>query len=291
MTASMAAEIAADAGERAPDADVKGASPTPRAIGAVRLSARRRGAQSVLETFRQSGSAKALFPRSELPSLEVALLNTAGGVTGGDRFSYEAAAGPDAHLRLSTQAAERGYRAQRGEIGRIDVALTAERGARIDWLPQETILFDGAALRRRLSIALAPGATLLAAEPIIFGRRAMGERLRSLCFSDQWRVRLGGRLIYADALRLEGDLEAALKRRAVGGGATAFASLLYVGEDAGQRLTQLRPLLPVDAGASLPSPNVLTARLLAPDGFSLRRSLAPALRLLANAPLPKLWTM
>ncbi|MEM0942587.1 MAG: urease accessory protein UreD [Pseudomonadota bacterium] len=215
------------------------------------------------------------------------ILNTAGGITGGDRFAYRAAAGPGARLSLTTQAAERAYRAQPQETGHVHAHLTAAEGARIDWLPQETILFDGSALSRRLEVDLAPDATLLAVEPLIFGRAAMGERLRALRFSEQWRVRRAGRLVFADALRLQGPAEEILAGPATLAGHRAMASILLAAPDAERFLAPLRTLCP----ASLIRPGILAARITAPSGFELRHILLPALELLRGAPLPKVWTL
>lgn len=268
-------------------------SAPPRAIGEARLSATFDDEETRLAQLRQSGSAKIFLPKGDAPpgALDALFLNTAGGVTGGDRFAYSGAAGPGAWIRLATPAAERAYRAMKGQSGALDVALSAEAGARIDWLPQETILFEGSALARRLDADLAPDARLLAVEPIVFGRAAMGERLTRIHFSDQWRVRRGGALVFADALRLSGPMEATLRARALLAGAGAMASVLYVGHDAEQRLAPLRANLPATAGASLIRPGVLVSRMLAESGYALRRALIPMLELLGRAPLPKVWTI
>ena len=258
----------------------------PRAEGAVHVSARLRGTQTRLARLRQQGSAKALLPRGE--GFDIVLLNTAGGITGGDRFDWTAEAGPGTKITLTTQAAERAYRAQPGQTGHSRSRLSAGPGARIDWLPQETILFDRSALARSLDADLAEDATLLAAEAVILGRSAMGERLSRFRFADQWRIRRGGRLIYADALRLS---ETALAGPAALAGHRALASLMLAGPGAGRLLAPLRACLPQTAGASLITRDVLAARILAPDGFTLRRALIPALELLRAASLPKPWTI
>lgn len=264
-------------------------SSQPRAEGLVRIGAR--GPASRLATLRHQGSAKALLPVTHGPGLHAVLLNTAGGITGGDRFAYDAHAEDDARLTLATQTAERAYRVQPGEIGEVRTTLTIGVGARIDWLAQETILFDRAALSRRLEVDMAPDATLLAVEPLVFGRAAMGETVRDLHFSDQWRIRRGGRLIYADALRLDGDASAILAGPATAAGDLAMASLVLIAPNAETKLDGLRALLPPRGGASLVRDGVLAARLTAPDGFTLRRHLMPVLEHLNDAPLPKVWTM
>ena len=264
--------------------------PLPRARGTIFIEAARRGARSVLADLRQAGSARALFPFGVGPMLDATLLNTTGGIAGGDVFAYAGAAGPGAWLGMTTQAAERAYRARLGETGQMTVGLSAGVGARLDWLPQETILFDGSALVRRLEVDLAGDARLLAVEAVVLGRAAMGERITGLSFVDQWRVRRDGKLVYADALRLAGSA-ANLARRARLGGAGAMASVLLAGGDAEALLGPVRRLLGEEAGASVVRPGVLTVRMLAPDGFDLRRGLMPVLELLRGAPLPSMWKM
>lgn len=246
---------------------------------------------SRLADLRQSGSAKILFPRTHTPDLHAILLNTAGGITGGDRFKYAALAGDRASLTLSTQACERGYKAQPGSTGILEANLCVGASASLHWLPQETILFDGAALQRQLNVEMAADATFLGVEPIIFGRTAMGETVHNLRLSDQWRIRREGQLVYADALRIQGDFQKIAARRAVLNGAAAMASIVLIAPDAETRLTPLRKMLPPDGGASIIRPGVLSARIVAADGFSLRRTLIPILEYLRGTPLPTVWKM
>lgn len=267
------------------------AAALPRANGTVRVTVTRRGGCSALRTYRAEGSAKALFPESGPGMVEAVLINTAGGITGGDRFAVAAEVDAGAALSLTTQAAERGYRALPGETGRIEVRLSAGPAARLDWLPQETILFDRSALARRIEADLAPGARLLAAESVVLGRAAMGERLTTVRFSDQWRVRRGGRLVFADAVRLGARLPEALAGPATLDGAGAVASILYAADDAEARLDRLRALMPPSGGASLVRPGILVARLRAPGARALRHALCPLLEFLRQAPLPRVWSV
>lgn len=264
----------------------------PRAVGhAILRSKQARGAARI-DDLRTSGALKLLFPRSRNPQmLQAVFLNTAGGVTGGDRLRIEAAAGAGSHLQLTSQAAERLYRAQEGETGTLDVHLRAEQGARLDWLPQETIMFDAARTRRHFEVDLARDARFLAVEPLALGRLAMGERVKSGLLHDRWRLRQEGRLIFADNLCLEGDIAARCAHPALLAGHLATAALLYVGPDAEARLDPLRDALGPLGGASMLRENVLFARLLAPDAFDLRRPLLPALRGLCGTDLPRTWML
>lgn len=255
------------------------------------MLSRLRAGHSVLAQFRHAGSFKLLFPRGEGPALEAVLLNTSGGMTGGDVFRVTIGAEDGAALTLSTQAAERAYRARPGERAALSVALNVAPGGRIDWLPQETILYDGAAMDRRLRIDIAPGAAALVVEPLILGRAAMGEVVRDAHLTDRWEVWQDGALVFADALRLTGDPSALMDRAGAGDGARAMAALLYIGRDAAARRARLAAALGPAGGASLVQDGVLFARLLAPDGFGLRARLIPAIATLRDGPLPKVWRL
>ncbi|WP_371056495.1 urease accessory protein UreD [Rhodosalinus sp. K401] len=262
----------------------------PRAQGALRVSAKAGPGGGRLEALRAQGSLRALFPRGAR-GVEVCLVNTAGGLTGGDRVAVEATAGAGATITLSTQAAERAYRAEPGSEARLDVRLAAGPGARLSWLPQETILYDGAALARRLHVDLAGDARLLLVESLVFGRAAMGERLRELRFRDRIEIRRDGRLAWLDAVRLEGCAAELLARPGVAAGAGAMAALVYAGPDAAAQLGPLRAAFGASGGASLVEDGLLAARVLAPESHALRRALLPALDRLTGDSLPKAWRL
>lgn len=263
----------------------------PRARGLLEVSAKLRGGVSRIADLHQSGSFKALFPRAYSSALQAVVLNTGGGITGGDRFRLTGRAEAGSHLVLTTQAAERIYRAQPGEVGRVRTTLRIGPGARLDWLPQETIVFDRAALDRTIHAEVDPEGRFLAVEPVVFGRAAMGEIVESGHFSDRWQVNRGSELIFADNFLLDGPVQDLLDQPAVAGGARAMGSLLLVARDADLALDRLRRALGPGGGASLIRPGVLFARVLAADGFALRRSLIPAIRALTGTDIPKTWTL
>lgn len=218
------------------------------------------------------------------------MLNTSGGLTGGDRFDNSAAAGEDSHLILTTQAAERAYRSVTG-AARVSTRLQVARGGRLDWLPQELILFDGASLKRRLEVDIEEGGELVLVEPVVFGRRAMGETHLSGLFRDRITLRRNGAPIFWDRVELSGDITAQLARPAIARGMTALASAVYVGPRAEVLLEQVRAALPATGGASLLAPDLLTIRILADDSFLLRRSLVPIIERLTDTALPKSWSL
>lgn len=262
--------------------------PPPRADGTLRLVAKRRKKESVIADLRQAGSLKALFPRVRGDALQAVFLNTAGGLTGGDVMRIDVAAGQGAHVVLSSQAAERAYRAHPGETAKMNVDLSVAAAGRIDWLPQETILFDAARLDRRLNVALVADATALLVEPVIFGRAAMGEVVHDLHFTDHWRVSRDGRLTFADSVRLTGDADALLARHAIAGGAGAMATVLLA-SPAAAGFADIE--LPAGAGASLIADDLLLIRLLARDGYTMRQNLIPLVEALSAAPIPRVWRL
>ncbi len=232
---------------------------------------------------------KLLFPRAADASLSGVIVNTAGGVTGGDSFDLSASVASGCRMSLTTQAAERAYRAQPGEIARINNRLSVGPQARMDWLPQEMLIYDQSALSRSLSIEMVADARLLIVEPVIFGRAEMGEVLNHIAFHDRVDVWRDGRLVFADRTRLTGNVSAQLREPAMGAGCGAMATILLAAPDADRLLDPVRELMPPTGGTSLIRDGVLFARLLAPDGYRLRQTLVPLIELLSAAPVPKTW--
>jgi urease accessory protein len=261
----------------------------PRSRGNLTLTARSVNGVSAIGRLRTSGATKIAFPR-RAGALEAIVVNTSGGLTGGDRFVAEASAGPGSRLVLTTQAAERAY-LSRGDLALVSTRLAVAEGATLHWLPQEMILFDGAALERRLVVDLSGEAEFLMVEPVIFGRAAMGETVRHGRFRDRVEINRGLRPLYRDGVDLAGDVEGRLRRGALAAGARAMASVVHVSRRAEGLLATIRRMLPPTAGASLLGPDVLALRLLAPDGFLLRRSLVPILTAMAGTDLPRSWSL
>jgi urease accessory protein len=249
-----------------------------RSEGSVRLRVSRDGVQ----VLREAGSSKCRMPRGQR---EAILINVSGGLAGGDRIEIDAEASEGAALTLTSQAAERVYRTL-GPAAKVSVTLRAGAGASLFWLPQETIMFEGSALSRRLDVSLAEGATFLAAEMLVFGRHEMGESLHRVSVSDHWQVRADA-LIHAEALRTGPDWTTSPARLA---GNLAAATVLLVSPEADGRLDAVRRLLGPDDGASAWN-GKLVARLLAKDSFHLKKRLIQVLSLCAGKTgLPKCWT-
>jgi urease accessory protein len=267
---------------RAMDADAQ------RAVGRLALAFAHDGAQTRVQKFYQQGCLKTRLPRPQNPQiLEAVTMNIGGGIAGGDSLSTEISLSPGARVAVSSQAAERVYRALDAPA-RITTRISLGPGANLAHLPQETIFFDGFSLNRTLEINLAPTATYLGVESLIFGRQAMGETIQIGCLDDQITLRRGEKIILRDMTRLHGDIAAQLARKAVGNGAMAVASLIYAAPDAAEKLPAIREALAAHhAGASF-FEGIIFARILAPSAISLRKCLAAALHS-CGAVLPKVW--
>jgi urease accessory protein len=262
-----------------------------RARGRARLAVRFDGARTRIADLYQQGTAKLRFPDPRGDALEAVLVNTGGGMTGGDALGLEVEAGPGASAVVTTQACEKIYRRESG-AATVTTRLAVGEGGRLDWLPQETILFDGAALHRKLDADLAPGARLLLCEAVLFGRAARGERVVEGALIDRFRIRRGGRLVFADALRLDGAVAAHLERPAIGAGARAAALVVLCAPDAVTRVEAARAVLAGAAcewGVSAWN-GCLVARLLSTDGAALRRDLVTLLVEIGGRAVPRVWS-
>jgi urease accessory protein len=267
-------------------------SPLQRAVGELRVAVKRFGQETVLDELRQGGCLKARFPRRVVPGwMDIVMLNTGGGVAGGDRLDIAIGVGAGAQATIAAQAAERFYRALATDApSSVRTRLTVEAGASLEWLPQETILFDQCALDRQLEVDLAVDARFIGVETVVFGRIAMGERIGQGRLRDLIRVRRGGDLLLHDPTRIDGGIEATLQRTGVGAGAKVVATIIYVAADTGEKLQGVRLALgPVEAAASARN-GMLVARILGPDSASVRRTVIAALGILReDRPLPRVW--
>ncbi|MES2198078.1 MAG: urease accessory protein UreD [Pseudomonadota bacterium] len=237
----------------------------------------------------ESGSLRVRFPSPEAEGLSAMFVNTAGGIAGGDRFDIDIAVGEGTSLTVTTAAAEKVYRAQ-GPAAEVNIALKAAAGAHLSWLPQETILFDRARVLRRIDIDLAEGASLLLCEIVVFGRSAMGERMLQGEFVDRWRLRRGGRLAFAETVRLDGDIGAKLTRPAVAKGGVAIGTALIVPGDEAlvERIREAANSLSGEVGISAWN-GFAMARFCAQDAARLRADMMAVLGRASPKALPRMW--
>ena len=248
------------------------------------------GSGGRLSRLWQRGSAKAMLPRMHGRAAEVVFLNTAGGLTGGDRLDYRLDLAAGAVAVGTTQTAERAYLSRAG-AARVRVELHLGAGARLHWLPQEMILFEGAAIDRGLRVDMAADAELVMLETLVLGRAAMGERLTRIALTDRREVIRGGRPAMLEAILLD---DADLVRPGVAGlnGAVAVATLAQFAPDATDRLARLRAVLPDDGAvraAASAWDGKLVARFMAPQAWPLRQAVARAIETLTGGALPRVW--
>lgn len=263
-----------------------------RARGEGRVVSYRRDGRACLDQLYQSGCAKIRLPRTHSPALEAVLINTAGGLTGGDELEWGAEVAADCQMILTTQACERSYRST-GDTAKVVTRLKVGANAHLDWLPQETILFAGSKLARKLDIDLEDGATLTAIEAVLLGRDAMGEDARDAEFSDNWRIRRNGRLVHAEATRLTGR-DGERDGLSLLAGNRAIATIVHIATDADRaasRLDAVRRSMP--SGHAIAASQIgerVVVRASAPSGLALRRLIVPILLDLTGAGnLPRLW--
>jgi urease accessory protein len=236
----------------------------------------------------ESGSLRVRFPSPEAEGLSAVFVNTAGGVAGGDRFDIDIAAGEGSRLAVTTAAAEKVYRAE-GPAAQLNIALKVAAGSHLAWLPQETILFDQARVTRRIDIDLAEGASLLLCEIVVFGRAAMGERMLRGEFLDRWRMRRGGRLVFAENIRLDGDVGEKLAMPAIAKGGVAIGTALILPGDQAlvDRIGELSGSFGGEVGLSAWN-GFAMARFCAQDAAKLRADMMAVLSATGSA-LPRLW--
>jgi urease accessory protein len=257
-----------------------------RAAGRIALSVAAHGGVTRRDKVYEHGPLRVRFPNAYDGALEAVFVNTAGGIAGGDRHDLALAAGVGTALTVTTAAAEKVYRAL-GPDAEIAVKLSAAAKSKLCWLPQETILFDRARLARRIDVDLDEAASFLMAEAVVFGRAAMGERVEEGAFTDGWRVRRGGRLVFAETVRLDGAIARRLAEPAVAAGGAAIATVLAVpGAEAAVARVREQTFCG-EVGVSAWN-GLAVARLCAKDGASLRRDLGAVIGAFGGV-LPRSW--
>lgn len=260
-----------------------------RAVGAVTFDVHLKDGATRRRELHEAGSLRVRFPSPEQRGLSAVFVNTAGGVAGGDRFDIDIAAGDGAHLTVTTAAAEKVCRSH-GPEAQVNIALRAGADARLAWLPQETIVFDQARVARRIDIDLSPTASLLLCEIVVFGRAAMGEVMTRGSFTDRWRMRIGGKLVFAETVRLDGDISEKLSRRAVAKGGIAIGTALIVPGDEAivERVREASEAFGAEVGISAWN-GFAMARFCAQDAAKLRADMMKVLERVSPSGLPRLW--
>jgi urease accessory protein len=260
-----------------------------RAIGRIAFAVQAKAGVTRRTRVREEGSLRVRFPGPASAELEAVIVNTAGGVAGGDRFALDVTVEPGARLVVTTAAAEKVYRTLEPDAT-IDVKLAVGATSSLAWLPRETILFNRARLRRTINIDLAEDARLLLAEAIVFGRSGMGEAVDDAGVFDRWHLHRGGRLIHAEAMRLDGAVAAKLAQLAVANGGVAVATVLIVPADeaVAAGIRALDEHFQGEVGVSAWN-GFAVVRLCAADGAALRHDLVAVLTAVHDRSLPRLW--
>lgn len=238
-----------------------------------------------LRDLKQVAPARLLFPDGDDGDFPLAVtVTTSGGLTGGDRLSLDIRIDADTCATIVPQAAEKIYRALPDDPAtRIATRITLGAGSRCEWLAQEAILFNRSRMHRTLEIDMAGDARLLAFEMIVLGRGAMGESFDCGLIHDSWRIRRDQRLIWADALHLDGDV-AELTARPFGfNGATAVMTMVYVGPDAADHLDLARGLVPAAHGGATTFDGMLILRMTGPNPRNVRDAALKASEILRAA--------
>ncbi len=263
-----------------------------RAAGLLRIRAGRIAGQTVANDIDEEGPLRVRFPRIASEGvLEGVLVNTGGGIVGGDRLRFDIDVDAGAKLALTSPASEKIYRSG-GEEAAIAISLRAGPRASLAWLPQESILFDRAHIVRRIDAEAAPDATLTICESIVFGRTAMGESVMTGAITDRWNIRRDGKLVLAEALRLGGAVGETLARPAIARGALGAATVVQLAPDAETKIDAVRAALElqeVEAGASA-FDGLLVVRMLAADSIGLRATILATLSAL-GAPPPRAYSL
>lgn len=264
-----------------------------RSRGALDLAFANREGQTYAARIFQQGALKARFPnvgKGEPP--EAVIINTAGGLTGGDRLDVRLHVDRNAGVTIASQACEKIYRAI-DDPAHIAVTISLDANAAMDWLPQSTILFDGARLQRETHVSMAADARLLALESVVFGRAAMGERVDTGSLSDAWFIERGGRLLHVDRFDSGERIGEMLGKATVLNGSNVMATMRYVAPDAQARLDEMRGLLaPVSFPAAASAWNgFMMVRMVAPDSYSLNRELMQVLGAFRGRPMPRVWSI
>ena len=259
-----------------------------RAFGSVTFSVKSVAGRTRRAELHEAGSLRVRCPGAPAAELEAVLINTAGGIAGGDRFDLDIAAGQGTRLVVTTAAAEKIYRTL-GPDSTIGVKLDVAAGAALAWLPQETILFDRARLARSIEVDLAPDAQLFLAEAIVFGRTGMGEAVEQGALFDRWRLRRGGKLIYAEGVRLDGAIAARLGETAVAKAGIAIATVLIApgNDETVQAVRALQDQFIGEVGVSAWN-DFAAVRLCAADGAALRHDLVHVMTAVRGE-LPRIW--
>lgn len=267
-----------------------GNSHLQRATGRIILNVVSKSGQTICDNIHQSGAARVRFPLGLDHTPEAVLINTSGGMTDGDQFTVNVNVKEDAQIRVTSQANEKIYRS-RGDYSIIDTKIEVANKAKLHWLPQETIIFNGGRLRRKADIDLHKGSELIAVEAIILGRSAMNETVLKGEIQEEWCVKLDNKLHFIDRTHLGPNIHSTFKALSIGQGFGALATILIFGENSTIWVRKLKELEGGDDAfigvSELGQLSLL--RVLSRDGASLRETLLSVLNIINPQIIPRVW--
>lgn len=270
------------------EAEKRVSPPLPRSFGAVDLEFRNKAGNTRTHRMYQAGVMRVRFPNVK-GAPEAVLINTAGGLTGGDCVTIGVEMGERTSAIVTTQAHEKVYKSSGGTVS-MTASLKLGAGSVLEWLPQPTILFDRARLARETHVEMTGDADFVGVEAVILGRTAMGEAMETGALSDHWSIRRDGRLVHADRFALNGAIAERLSKVSVLTGNAAMATIRHVSVHAASKLENIREALAEDGAASAWN-GMLLARIVTKDGYQLSAALARVLTALRGRPLPPVWSI
>lgn len=243
--------------------------------------------QTRVSRFYQEGCLKARHLRHK-NMLEIVSMNISGGIAGGDVLTSRVELGAGTRSVFTSQAAERIYRTL-GEASRVTTKISLGQNATLNYLPQETILFDGFSLNRTLEIDFADGAKCVGLETLIYGRAAMGEIVHNGNLQDRIILKRNGNLLCRDVITVNGDIAAFLDLPGIGVRSQAMTSIFSVGSETDNLAPRLRDELGQHlAGISI-NKNIIFLRIIADEANELRQAVVSALNFLNGGALPRVW--
>ena len=266
-----------------------------RAQGQIRAEFGASSGRTYMSRHYEAGGFRLRVPKRDhdrgAQGVEAVLINTGGGLVGGDTGHIDVALAAGAQVTMTTQSAEKIYGSQ-GPATRLDIGIRLAPDSGFEWIPQETILFRDAHFIRNLRINMAGSTRLTLLESVVLGRKASNEAAISGILRDVWRIYRDEKLIFAENMALGPDLAGQLAHAATAKGGMSMATLVYIAPDAESRIEAIRASLadaPCSCAASAWN-GMVVVRFLSDQPDCLRRAAAQTLRLLRGRDLPKVWT-
>ncbi len=274
------------------DADSVSDDQLQRSHGAARLAfANRNNRNSIVERY-ASAPVRILTPSIQGGIPEAVLANTSGGIAGGDTSHVDILVAQNAQALVTGQAAEKIYRSIDMPAS-IRTVIKIEDGSTLEYLPQESILFDGAKLNRAVNISLGARSCLLLSEMFVLGRWAMNEDFTRGIFLDRWSIDVAGQPIWREGLRVEGGLSS-LSSSLGFANARALATIFYAGANAAEVLGLARDVIGPMGGATIVR-GMLVVRMLGNEAGMLKQQLSEIISIIRAAALgrpaevPRVW--